>query len=118
MSIKNFGLIARSNQFNSVIANSICTNTHGETQDLEHSINKTIEQLTLNRNQGNALYLVGNGGSAAIASHAITDFLNVCRLRAFVLHESSLITCMSNDFGYENAFARIVNTVFHPGDVL
>jgi D-sedoheptulose 7-phosphate isomerase len=58
------------------------------------------------------------GGSAAVASHSVTDFVNVAGLRAMTLHESSLITCMANDYGYENAFARILSTLARPKDML
>jgi D-sedoheptulose 7-phosphate isomerase len=53
-----------------------------------------------------------------VASHAVTDFLNVAKLRATTLHEPSLLTCMSNDFGYEVAFARVLATLASPGDAL
>jgi D-sedoheptulose 7-phosphate isomerase len=118
MSIPNLGLVARSGEFQSVVANSVYTDSSGNVFDIELAIHKIIQQLTYNREQENAVYLIGNGGSAGIASHALTDFLNVCRLRAFTLHDSSLITCMANDFGYENAYARILSTVIRPGDTL
>lgn len=118
MKNSGLGLVSNCNKFFSVIENSICTDENGNSHEIDNGINKVIEQLTLNRDQGNSVYLVGNGGSAAVVSHAIADFTNVCRLRTFALHESSLITCMANDFGYENAFARLVNTVFRPGDIL
>ena len=70
------------------------------------------------RKRGGHLYLIGNGGSAGVASHAVTDFMNVGKLRATTLHDSALLTCMSNDYGYETAFARIVGTVASPKDVL
>lgn len=118
MTIKSFELLERINEFKSVMDNCVCTDSNNKTLNTEQGINKLIEQLNYNKTQGNAVYLIGNGGSAAIASHALTDFLNVCRLRAFTLHDNSLITCMANDFGFENAFANIVNTVLRPGDIL
>ena len=118
MQVKNLDLISRGTEFSSVIAGTVCTNTDGKIQETEQAIDKFIEQLTNNRDEGNAVYLIGNGGSASVASHSLTDFLNVCQTRAFTLHDSALITCMANDFGYENAYARIINTVMRPGDIL
>lgn len=115
---KNLGIVARGNEFNAVIANGVCTDSNAITSHMEQRILELIEQLNNAREVGQAVYLIGNGGSAGVASHALTDFLNVCRLRAFTLHDSSLITCMANDFGYENAFARILNTVMRPKDIL
>ena len=115
---KNFELISRSNELQTVIANTVCTDTTQKKYPIEEGLQKFIEQLTYIRERNNSLYLIGNGGSAGVASHALTDFLNVCRLRAYTLHESSLITCMANDFGYENAYARIISTVMRAGDIL
>lgn len=73
--------------------------------------------LDLRASNGN-LFLVGNGGSAGVASHAATDFMNVGKLKASTLHEASLLTCMSNDYGYENAYARMIEQMVEPGDVV
>ena len=51
---------------------------------------------------GGTTFVVGNGGSASIASHVAVDFLKALSLRAMTFNESSLITCYSNDYGYEN----------------
>ena len=53
-------------------------------------------------NSKGTTYIVGNGGSASIASHVAIDFLKALGIRAMTFNESSLITCYANDFGYEN----------------
>lgn len=118
MENQDFTVVNRGAQFASVIENTISTDINGQLFSLEQTLNQVMEQFKNTKSNGGAVYLVGNGGSAAVASHAITDFTNVCRLRAFTLHESSLITCMTNDFGYENAYARLCKTVMRPGDIL
>src|SRR3990167_330666 len=115
---KNLGLALRSDEFKTVIDGMTCTDAMEKIYVIEEALQKFIEQLHYVRKKNNAVYLIGNGGSAGVASHALTDFLNVCRLRAYVLHDSSLITCMANDFGYEHAYARILNTVMCSGDML
>ncbi|WP_165674789.1 SIS domain-containing protein [Metapseudomonas otitidis] len=85
---------------------------------LEDGVATLCDRLDTLRAQGRNLYLVGNGGSASIAAHAATDFFNVGKLKAVTLHESSLMTCMANDFGYENAYARMLSQMMSPGDVL
>lgn len=94
------------------------TDAAGARRDREESIDDLIAELKTLRSRGSRLYLVGNGGSASVASHAVTDFLNVASLRAATLHEPSLLTCMSNDYGYEVAFARILATVASHGDMM
>ena len=46
--------------------------------------------------------LVGNGGSAAMASHVSVDLTKMCGIRAINFNEADLLTCFSNDYGYEN----------------
>ena len=55
-----------------------------------------------------SLHLFGNGGSAAICSHVSVDLIKACGLKAHTYHDSALSTCFANDYGYENAYAKIV----------
>lgn len=48
------------------------------------------------------IILVGNGGSAAMASHVSVDLTKACQIRAINFNEADLITCFANDYGYEN----------------
>lgn len=116
--ITGMALSARSSELHSVITSTQVTDASGNRLDTEAAILQVLDLLRELRGRKGSLYLVGNGGSAAVASHSVTDFLNVARLRATTLHESSLITCMANDYGYENAFARILSTLAQPGDAL
>ena len=75
---------------------------------------KLLEARIANKN----IYIVGNGGSAGVAAHAVTDLFNVAKLKATTLHESSLLTCMANDFGYENAVARMLGQLLNPADIV
>ena len=70
------------------------------------------------RNRAENIYIVGNGGSASIASHAVVDFINVAKLNAHTLHDSATLTCMANDYGYENSFSSILKTILKENDIL
>ena len=70
------------------------------------------------RDGGGNLFLVGNGGSAGVVSHILTDFINVNKLNARTLHESTLISCMSNDYGYENSFSEPLSNLAKEKDLL
>jgi D-sedoheptulose 7-phosphate isomerase len=61
---------------------------------------------------------VGNGGSCAICSHLAQDVMNKIGLRSHVLAEPSLMTCMANDFGYAEVYARPLRHMARPGDLL
>jgi D-sedoheptulose 7-phosphate isomerase len=48
------------------------------------------------------IIIVGNGGSSAIASHVAIDLTKAANIRSMNFNEASLLTCFSNDYGYEN----------------
>ena len=49
------------------------------------------------------IFFVGNGGSNSICSHMMEDFAKIGRFQTFTFSDPALITCYSNDYGYENA---------------
>ena len=53
--------------------------------------------------------IFGNGGSAAIASHFSVDLTKNAGIRCFNFNESDLITCFSNDYGYEKWVEKAVS---------
>lgn len=75
---------------------------------------------------GGKLLICGNGGSAADAQHLATEFvstLTVDRRRAAIpalalTTDTSLLTAVANDYGFEGVFARQVEALGRPGDVL
>ncbi len=74
--------------------------------------------------QGGTLYLCGNGGSAADAQHIAGEFVGRFRterraLPAVALStDTSVLTCIANDYSYESVFARQVEALVRPGDIL
>jgi D-sedoheptulose 7-phosphate isomerase len=67
---------------------------------------------------GNKLIFVGNGGSAAIASHMATDYSKNGGVRALALNDASLLTCLGNDLGYEHVFAKQIELHARAGDLV
>ena len=67
---------------------------------------------------GNKVIVVGNGGSASIASHLTVDFINAAKIKAINFNEPSIITCFSNDYGYENWVAKALDCYADAGDVV
>ena len=64
------------------------------------------------------IMIFGNGGSAAIASHFSVDLTKNADIRCFNFNESDLITCFSNDYGYEKWVEKAVDFYADKGDVL
>ena len=72
---------------------------------------------------GNKVLACGNGGSACDSMHFCEEFtgryrLNRPALPAIACIDPGHLTCTANDFGYENVFARWVEGLGNPGDVL
>lgn len=62
--------------------------------------------------------IFGNGGSAAIASHVSVDFTKNLGVRAFNFNEADLITCFSNDYGYEKWIEKTIEFYAKKDDVV
>ena len=74
--------------------------------------------------RGNKLLLMGNGGSAADAQHIAAEFVGRFKLERHALPaialttNSSILTALSNDYSFEELFARQVKALAIQGDVL
>jgi D-sedoheptulose 7-phosphate isomerase len=62
--------------------------------------------------------LVGNGGSAAIASHTAIDLSKNARIPAMAFNDASALTCLANDYGYQDVFAKQIQYHGTAGDIL
>ena len=102
----DFTLMEEAEQFQALMEKVAFTDYDGNTLGYKKGLEKNLAMLESLRDRGGNLFLVGNGGSAAVVSHILTDFINVAKLNARTLHESSLLSCMSNDYGYENSFSE------------
>lgn len=75
---------------------------------------------------GGKLLLCGNGGSAADCQHIAAEFVNLLNLEnarpalpAIALStDTSILTAVANDFGYDKIFSRQIQALGRPGDVL
>lgn len=77
---------------------------------------RIIEEQCLKEKQ--KLIFIGNGGSAAIASHQALDFFLNFKIDARAFNDGPFLTCMVNDFGRENMFAMPISALATSGDVL
>ncbi len=67
---------------------------------------------------GNKIMFIGNGGSAGIASHMAIDYSKNGNLRSQAFNDPSALTCLGNDLGYENVFAKQIDLHGRTGDLL
>ena len=67
---------------------------------------------------GNSVLFVGNGGSAAVASHMAIDFSKNGGIRARAFNDASALTCLANDFSFEEVFSQQIDMHARAGDLL
>ena len=65
-----------------------------------------VDAFTRHKNDMTQVFFLGNGGSAAIASHMTADFMKNGGMNTYSLYDNSVTTCMGNDYGYEYIFSR------------
>jgi D-sedoheptulose 7-phosphate isomerase len=68
--------------------------------------------------RGNKIMFVGNGGSAGISSHMAIDYSKNGGLRATAFNDPAALTCLGNDLGYEQVFAKQLELHLRSGDLL
>jgi len=78
-------------------------------------VKKILKKIKSDRKK---IMIFGNGGSAAIASHFSVDLTKNANIRCTNYNESDLITCFSNDFGYEKWVEKAINFYGDKGDVV
>ena len=64
------------------------------------------------------IMIAGNGGSAAVSSHFSVDLTKNAKVRSINFNEADLITCFSNDFGYEKWLSNAIKFYADKGDLL
>ena len=93
-------------------------------QQLGPSLDTALAMVRDTVRRGGTLYFCGNGGSAADAQHIATEYVvrYMRNRRAYpavaLTTDTSLLTAAGNDFGFDEVFARQVEALAKPGDLL
>lgn len=102
----------------SLIDGLVVTNREGGSLDFRRGIGEAAALIAAQARSGHKMLFIGNGASAAISSHMATDFWKNGGMRALAFNDGVLLTCMGNDYGYEQVFAKPIQMFADPGDVL
>jgi D-sedoheptulose 7-phosphate isomerase len=94
------------------------TTRDGHALALEAGLERLRNAAHEAHDRGGRVMFIGNGGSAGIASHMAIDFSKNGGLRSLAFNDSSALTCLANDFGYESVFAKQIEFHARPGDLL
>ena len=94
------------------------TDRTGGAMPLERLFAEVIELARKAHGAGNKLMFIGNGGSSTIASHMAEDFSKAADIRALAFNDPAFLTCLGNDLGFEQVFAKQIDLFAKEGDVL
>ncbi len=101
-----------------LLENLETTNKKGKATNTDAALNSCIKAiLSCAASKGKVIF-IGNGGSASIASHQAVDFWRNGKIKAISFNDASLLTCLSNDFGYEYVFQKSIRMFAEKKDVL
>lgn len=101
------------------VENTIVTYSDNlETSTYEEGIGLLVDVFTEAKNRGSKVFFIGNGGSAAIAVHMTADFMKNGNMKTCCLYDSSVMTCMGNDYGYEYVFSKQLELLMNENDLL
>lgn len=84
----------------------------------EDGLRQLVECFSNVKEEKKHIFFIGNGGSAAIASHMTADFMKNGGMKTYSLYDSALMTCMGNDHGYEYVFSEPLKFLGGKNDLL
>ena len=90
----------------------------GNAMSFDMGMRYLIDLFLRKRKEGRTAYFIGNGGSAGIAMHMTNDFLKNGQMRTHSMHDAATLTCLSNDFSYEEVFSHQIEMIAQEGDLL
>jgi D-sedoheptulose 7-phosphate isomerase len=77
---------------------------------------KQVDALTSYVKEADSIFLVGNGGSNAIASHMAVDYMKFLNKRCFVPNASDLVTMTVNDYGSAEMYSSFIEYYYTPNE--
>jgi D-sedoheptulose 7-phosphate isomerase len=102
----------------SLFDNVVVTGRDNRVYQFDEAVDMSIDMIIKRQAYGGKLIFIGNGASAAIASHIACDFWKNAGIRAVSFNDSSLLTCVSNDYGYEHVFEKPIEIFTERNDIL
>ena len=86
--------------------------------DYNEGINYLVDVFSRHKAEQTQLFFIGNGGSSAIASHMTADYMKNGGMITCSLYDTSVLTCLGNDYGYEDVFSRQLEFLALQDDLL
>lgn len=101
------------------IVRAVAVNDRNEQSiDVNQAVMHMGAAMRAAHDSGNKLMFVGNGGSAGICSHMAIDYSKNGGMRATAFNDGAALTCLANDLGYDQVFAKQIDLHARPGDIV
>src|SRR5690606_15470472 len=84
----------------------------------KEALKQAHDLIRKTKQNGGIVYVIGNGGSAGIASHFSNDLMKALQIPSQTFYDSNLLTCLANDIGYQNVFSYPLDLMLKPQDLL
>ena len=104
--------------FTATLGSAAATGGDGQALDMDQAITRTQSAMRALAGSVNKVMFIGNGGSAGIAGHLAIDFAKNGGVRSVTFNDASSLTCLGNDLGYDQVFAKQVEMQGLAGDLL
>ncbi len=101
-----------------VVESCQVTTRDKDTLPLTEGLSRAVDLILKTDDNKRKVIIIGNGGSAAIASHQTVDLWKNGGIRAMAFNDASLLTCVGNDFGYDQLFAQPILQFADRGDLV
>ena len=99
-------------------SDTVATDRDGALIEVGTALERYVAAAAAAHQGGCKLMFIGNGGSAGIASHMAIDYSKNGGLRSLAFNDGAALTCLGNDLGYENVFAKQIEIHARAGDIL
>jgi D-sedoheptulose 7-phosphate isomerase len=110
-------IFERLEELNKVINESTIT-FQNEIIDLNQAVDICRNLLTNTKENDGITYVIGNGGSAGIASHFCNDLIKALKIPSATLVDSNVLTCLANDYGYDKCYSEVLKVNLKKNDFL
>ncbi len=94
------------------------TDADGNALDVPAVMAHVIGRAQTAHDAGKKVMFIGNGGSSTIASHMAEDYTKAGNIRTLAFNDPAFLTCLGNDLGFDQVFAKQIEMFAQEGDVL
>lgn len=94
------------------------TDREGRPVPLSRAVEAAVAKIKAMEDKSNKVIFIGNGGSAGISSHMAIDYQKNGGIPTMAFNDGAALTCLSNDLGYDQVFAKQIDMHGRKGDLL